>query len=396
MSEHSLQQVESHLRWMINTITTILIICVVAFAASPLLYLWRLMEVVGEGDTQGVASMVDMTAIQDSLGDAIAERVTQKVSRRGWKRLFGKATRVFTRHTLTPELLTDILAGRTFPGTDSGAGDASIDSFNYDGWSYFWIDLEVEEKRLIRLRLRRKGLVGWELYSIQLKEDYQKVREEEQEARRAEQEEREATRIAERTEDARQLLGLDFISPEEIIAARGLRYSEEQIADLYRTLPGRGTLEWLQSNGYTLVAGPPHEVSLVNIHSRFLFAGNGGDWRTNARESFARDEKVSCRWYMLRKEWVPDSTGKMWSEQVPLLQSDETVPTAIEILWGLTSHKAVRQTYLISDMFLRTSSLDADGDHVYVARGNEDGFSISGWSDNERSDRLGLACAREP
>ena len=395
MNEESSQRIESHLRTIVGIITIALIICAVLFAASPLLYLWRLMEVVDAGDTNGVAAMVDMAAIPDGLGDAIAERVTQKVDRKGWRRVFGRATRVVTRHTLSPELLTDILAGRVFPGTDSGAGFTSIDGLNYDGWSYFWIDLEVEEIRMIRLRLRRKGLASWELYSIRLKEDYQRTREEEEEARRAEREEREAALIEERTEAARELLGDDFISPEEIASARGLRYSEEQTAELYRTLPNRGTVEWLEQNGYTLVAGPPYEVSLLDINSRFLLAG-GDDWRTNERETFAREEKVSCRWYMLRGGWTPNSPGKTWSEQVSLLQSGETVPTAVELLWALTSHKAVRGTYLVSDMFLRTSSVDANGNHVYVARQNEGGFYLSGWDDSSTSDRLGLASAREP
>jgi len=52
-------------------------------------------------------------------------------------------------------------------------------------------------------------------------------------------------------EIVRQILGLDFISHEEISAARDLNYSVEQIADLERTLPDRKTLEWLKQSGYS-------------------------------------------------------------------------------------------------------------------------------------------------
>ena len=49
---------------------------------------------------------------------------------------------------------------------------------------------------------------------------------------------------------AREILGDDFISPEEITVARDVTYSEAQIAELERTLPDKETLEWLKRNDY--------------------------------------------------------------------------------------------------------------------------------------------------
>ncbi|MFH2062942.1 MAG: hypothetical protein ABIJ46_02190, partial [bacterium] len=116
---------------------------------------------------------------------------------------------------------------------------------------------------------------------------------------------------------AREILGDDFISPEEIAAVRGLTYSAEQVAELERTLPDRETLEWLRANGYYLVAGSPREMSLLDIREleRSYFYSQVGGWYANESEAFARDEKVTCRWYMLRKGIVPNSTSKTWGEQ---------------------------------------------------------------------------------
>lgn len=196
---------------------------------------------------------------------------------------------------------------------------------------------------------------------------------------------------------AREILGQDFISPEEIAAARGLTYSTEQIAELERTLPNRETLEWLKRNDYYLVAGSPREMSLLDVRGleRSYFYSKTDGWYANESEAFARNEKVTCRWYMLRKGIVPNSTRKTWSEQKDLLSDLETAPMAVEKIWGMTVYKAVRGIYLLGSIYGRTSSVDSDGNRVYVGNFDDDGLRVDDWDDTDRYGTLGVASSRK-
>lgn len=192
-------------------------------------------------------------------------------------------------------------------------------------------------------------------------------------------------------------LGNDFISPQEITAARGLTYSAEQVTELERTLPNQETLEWLKCNDYYLVAGSPREMSLLDVRKleRSYFFSKEGGWYANETVAFAKSEKVTCRWYMLRKGIVPNSTSKTWSEQQGLLSNIETTPTAVELAWGMTVYKAVRGVYLLGSVYARTSSVYSNGDHVRVGVFGGDGLGVSGWIDGDRYDVVGVSSSRK-
>lgn len=196
---------------------------------------------------------------------------------------------------------------------------------------------------------------------------------------------------------AREILADDFISPEEIAVARGLTYSEAQVAELERTLPNRETLEWLKRNDYYLVAGSPREMSLLDVREleRSYFYSKQEGWYANEVEAFARNEKVTCRWYMLRKGIVPNSTSKTWSEQQGLLSDFEAAPMAVEKIWGMTCYKAVRGVYLLGSLYARTSSVDSYGDRVGVGLFDADGLLVYGWYDGVRDDLVGVSSSRK-
>ncbi len=196
---------------------------------------------------------------------------------------------------------------------------------------------------------------------------------------------------------ANEILGNDFISPSEIATARGLTYSEEQVTELERILPDKATLEWLHCNDYMLVAGSPREMSLLDIRelNRNYFYSKEGGWYVNKTEAFARDEKVICCWYMIRKGIVPNSRSKTWGEQQPLLEGVEMVPTVVKFVWALTCYKAVRGVYLLRSLHARTSSIDSYGRHVGVGIFDGDGLHIIRCYDNGRDSFIGLSAARK-
>lgn len=180
---------------------------------------------------------------------------------------------------------------------------------------------------------------------------------------------------------ARTILGQDFITPEEIASARGLTYTGEQLAAFADTFPSEEVIRWCQANNFMLIVGPPNPLSLLEIRDlkpEYFYSKTGG-WYAEEKQRFSRDQKVRPAWLALRKEPVSGSTSKTWEEQIALLSGVEYVPNDAEVEWALTTYKAVRDVYLLSNIYVRTSSLDSDGCHVRVGRFDGCGFRVHDW-----------------
>ena len=185
---------------------------------------------------------------------------------------------------------------------------------------------------------------------------------------------------------ARSILGIDFISPEDIMKSRkGVIYTEEQLAKFGETVPAQGILELCRDNNFMLIAGPNRPMSILEIRTMkngYFYPKEGG-WY--ADQKFSQKDKVETKWYMIRKNHVTESTSKNWEEQQPLISDVETVPNVTEFTWAISTYKAVRDVYLFGNgIHIRTSSLDSDGDHVFV--GN---FGVKGLY-------VGYSCDRIP
>ena len=194
----------------------------------------------------------------------------------------------------------------------------------------------------------------------------------------------------------RTILGNDFISPEEIMKSRkGITYTDEQLSQFGETVPAQEILEWCRDNNYMLVAGPNHPMSLLeirNLQNGYFYSKEGG-WY--ADQKFSKNDKVETKWYMICKNPVPESTSKNWEEQQALLSEIETTPNAPEFTWAITTYKAVRNIYLFGGIYVRTSSLDSDGDHVHVGDFDDEGLGVDSIWDSLQSSSLGLSVARK-
>ena len=113
------------------------------------------------------------------------------------------------------------------------------------------------------------------------------------------------------------------------------------------------------------------------------------------KQKFSRDDKVIAEWVMLRKEPVKNSTNKTWGEQQGLLSNVERVPNASEVMWGITTYKEVRDILLFPNIYVRTSSVDAGGYHVYVGYSADGGVNVNYYWDDFRRSSVGLASARK-
>ena len=196
---------------------------------------------------------------------------------------------------------------------------------------------------------------------------------------------------------ARTVLGKDFISPEEIAKSRGVTYTDDQLAKLGDTLPSQEVLVWCRDNGYMVVAGPNKPMSLLEIRelkSEYLYSKTGG-WYAESKQTFSRNDKADTRWIMVRKDPVPESTSKNWDEQQALLSDVEVTPNVAEVVWAVTTYKAVRGVYLIPNIYVRTSSLDSGGYHVIVGSFGAKGLYVSDWYDDYRRSDIGVSSARK-
>jgi hypothetical protein len=205
---------------------------------------------------------------------------------------------------------------------------------------------------------------------------------------------------SERYEIVRSMMGDDFISPEEVMLARGMVYTPEQFSMFDNTVPKLEVLRWCRDNDFILMPGPNVPLSLLGIRDRepeyfsrrFFYTR---DWSPDVAP-FAHDERVGVGWIALRREPIPGSAYSGWDDQLSLLSAGESVPNIAEVAWCMTTHRAVRDTRLFPNVFVRTRSQYADGSRVCLGNDVANGghLSVYSWSDEHRSEFVLLTTKR--
>lgn len=199
--------------------------------------------------------------------------------------------------------------------------------------------------------------------------------------------------------EARSILGKNFISADQIMTARGITYTEDQLIALGKSLPDKATLEAIRDAGMFLVAGPEIAMSMLDVRDvftdYFCMRGPHHDeegWYDDPTEKFARNDKIAALcWIAVKKEPVEDSLSKNWSEQQALVKEPMVVPNAAEATWALTCYKAVNDIYLLQDLYVRTSSEASDGNRVSVGNFDAYGLDVYGSRDDGRDSYLGVS-----
>jgi hypothetical protein len=191
---------------------------------------------------------------------------------------------------------------------------------------------------------------------------------------------------------AREILGDDFISPEDVRAVYPLQSSENM-----DSLPSEDDLRWLKANDYILVPEPHEYLTVLDVRNldKQLFYSKTGGWCENHK--FSRNERTGgyTSWLAIKKTPVNGSTNKTWTDQNKLLSDVEHVPNAAEFTWAVTIYHKVRGVYLFPDVYVRVSSLGSDGSRVYVGYFAAGGLGVSGYWGDDRDSCLGLSSARK-
>lgn len=194
---------------------------------------------------------------------------------------------------------------------------------------------------------------------------------------------------------AQQILGIDFITPEEIMKVAAVIYDEKQLDTLHDTIPSEDVLRWCMEHNYAVIAAPPHPINLLNIRmlDSDLFYSKSGGWYSERK--LASYNKTTQGWLLIRKDPMPESTSKNWNEQNKLLSGVESVPNSAEVSWLVTIYFKVRGIRLFERLYVRCSDLDSDGYRVRVGGFAAKGLRVSDDRDDYRYGRLGLASARK-
>ncbi len=195
--------------------------------------------------------------------------------------------------------------------------------------------------------------------------------------------------------DARAILGEDVLDLDVSREFLHIRIPPSWRARL-RTVPfERQILERCRST-HLLFAGTP--LSILDLRRRALHCFGRPFWY--ARDPFAKDEEVEPRWYLLRKDVVPGSMGKAFTEQLALLDETEVVPRACEVVYGVVLYFLARNRRLFPDMSARCrdtahSNIIASGARVDVGNFTEGGLGIALW-DDKPDEGMGLASMVTP
>jgi hypothetical protein len=138
---------------------------------------------------------------------------------------------------------------------------------------------------------------------------------------------------------------------------------------------------------HVLVAGAPLSMNGIRRIARSDFYDT--DWYDH--EAFANDKRLRIRWYLIRKEPVPESRGKTYDQQTTLLTKEEEVPFACEVTYMVILYWLVHGERLLPDVYVRCQEKASDGRRVDVGCFVSDGFTVDRCWDDRGGDHLGLA-----
>ena len=194
---------------------------------------------------------------------------------------------------------------------------------------------------------------------------------------------------------AQSILGVDFITPEEIMKVTAMIYEEKHLDILHNTIPPEAVLRWCKEHHYAVVAAPRYPINLLTIRMYVsnLFYSKSGGWYSERK--FASENTTAQGWLMLRKHPVPHSNSKNWNQQNKLLSGVERVPNSAEVSWLVTIYFKVRGIRLLENIFVRCADLQSDCPRVVVGNFYAGGLNLDRYRDDDRVDSLGLSSARK-
>jgi hypothetical protein len=136
-------------------------------------------------------------------------------------------------------------------------------------------------------------------------------------------------------------------------------------------------------------------LSILEIRDRVennLFYNHEAAWYN---EQFFAKERGEVKWQLVRKTPVAKSTSKNWQEQQALFSKDDKAPTAQAMVYTIIGYLLSTNWRLVERKYARTSSVDSNGNRVYVTDVGLDGLGISDYWDAVGYDNEDLSSPRK-
>jgi len=178
-------------------------------------------------------------------------------------------------------------------------------------------------------------------------------------------------------ERAMEIMGKNFLSPWDVVEHFGVEYGDE-ISKLLQIPFSENVLEECKDT-HILFAGYP--LTILDIRSKVspeLFPVADNRWY--ARLAFAKADKVKTRWYLMRKDIVPNSTDKTHAEQTMMLAKNEEVPRACEVVFMTILAYLVMDECLFEGVYARCKDITKNGGRACVLGYPNGGIGLEGFS----------------
>lgn len=190
----------------------------------------------------------------------------------------------------------------------------------------------------------------------------------------------------------REIMGKNFFGVEEAIKHFGVNPTSQQLATLSR-IPFSEAMLRQSKDTHILVAIFP--LSILEIRDRVennLFYNHEAAWYN---EQFFAKERGEVKWQLVRKTPVAKSTSKNWQEQQALFSKDDKAPTAQAMVYVIIGYLLSTNWRLVKRKYARTSSVDSNGNRVYVTDVGLDGLGISDYWDAVGYDNEDISSPRK-
>lgn len=191
-------------------------------------------------------------------------------------------------------------------------------------------------------------------------------------------------------ECAWKIMGKNVIDPEKVAKHLDVAFSVEQLKQLANFPFSESALQECKDT-HILVAGYP--LSIMDIREKASKLFRSQDWYND--EKFATKEKVNLRWYLIRKDIIPDSINKRYQEQTALLTEDEEVPRACEMAYMIILYYRAKGIRLFEKLYARCQDVTSGGRRVLVGVFGSEGLGVSDYSAGGRDYSVGLAASRK-
>lgn len=187
---------------------------------------------------------------------------------------------------------------------------------------------------------------------------------------------------------AREVMGSNFFGIEEAFKHFGVNPLSQQFVALSEIPFSEAMLQTCKDTHILVAVFPLSILDIRKKVERNLFYSHDDAWYNN--QAFAQ-EKGETSWHLIRKDIVPDSTGKNWKEQQALLAENEETPIVRIMVYAIIGHYQNTKERLFESTYVRCQCSSSDGNRVDVGGFGSVGLGVDYYWDDSRNDYIGLA-----